>query len=137
MLDKFCKNINKNSYQRIYDKVLRHLVKQGKVSVDRKSGQCKYRGPNGTSCAVGCLISDEEYFKGLDNQSNNFNNNITDVAVYFGLKIKKSKLTFLEDLQEMHDYSFFTEDLIKRSNEVAKRYKLKRFVFPKDFHFSR
>lgn len=29
-------------------------------------GKCKYRGPNGTSCAVGCLLTDEEVGEGED-----------------------------------------------------------------------
>jgi hypothetical protein len=46
--------------QEAFDRVVRHLLKQGRKAAD-SDGVCRYRGPDGTSCAVGCLIPDEEY----------------------------------------------------------------------------
>jgi hypothetical protein len=51
--------------QEIFDKVATHLITQGKQSL-RDDGEwedkfCAYRGPDGTMCAAGCLIPDEEY----------------------------------------------------------------------------
>ena len=46
--------------QEIFDTVLAHLRKQGKAAANI-DGDCQYRGVNGTSCAVGCLIPDELY----------------------------------------------------------------------------
>lgn len=57
--------------QGIFDKVAQHLNDQGvQAAVPNEYGvmECRYRGPNGTMCAVGCLIPDEEYdpdFEGL------------------------------------------------------------------------
>lgn len=45
--------------QEIYDKVKTHLLKQNRRSKER-GGQCLYRGPGGTACAVGCLLTDKE-----------------------------------------------------------------------------
>lgn len=45
--------------QEIFDKVIKHLYTQ-KVQAIR-DGDCAYRGENGTMCAVGCLLTDEEY----------------------------------------------------------------------------
>lgn len=44
--------------QAAFNKSARHLLKQGKKSgLSKPWGyQCLYRGPNGTSCAVGALI---------------------------------------------------------------------------------
>ena len=58
-----------NTIQEVFDHVAAHLIKQGKQSLtDKKEGYsysgiygCAYRGVNGTSCAVGCLIPDDEY----------------------------------------------------------------------------
>lgn len=44
--------------QEIFDKVARHLLTQG-VRSSRGSNTCVYRGPNGTMCAVGCLLPDD------------------------------------------------------------------------------
>jgi hypothetical protein len=59
--------------QEIFDKVATHLITQGvqaKIITDHGTGHtsCVYRGPNGTMCAAGCLIPDDEYkpeFEGL------------------------------------------------------------------------
>lgn len=48
----------------IYDYVRAHLLRQGvrSAGLDRDGNEaCRYRGDNGTSCAVGCLIPDEMY----------------------------------------------------------------------------
>jgi hypothetical protein len=49
------------SKQQVFDKVALHLLKQNKRSEESANGACLYRGPNGTMCAVGCLIPDELY----------------------------------------------------------------------------
>lgn len=46
--------------QEIFDKVATHLATQKVASFERFQG-CLYRGPNGTMCAVGCLIPDSAY----------------------------------------------------------------------------
>ena len=46
--------------QEIFDTVLTHLRKQGKAATDL-GGARRYRGADGTACAVGCLIPDELY----------------------------------------------------------------------------
>lgn len=54
--------------QQIFDKVAAHLLTQGKkamVSTDQAAA-CMYRGPNGTRCAVGCLIPDELYHEDFE-----------------------------------------------------------------------
>jgi hypothetical protein len=47
--------------QEIFDTVARHLFTQGTQAFDADVARCQYRGPNGTKCAVGCLIPDEAY----------------------------------------------------------------------------
>lgn len=46
--------------QEIFDIVIDHLFTQGQQALD-DYGSCVYRGPCGTKCAVGALISDDEY----------------------------------------------------------------------------
>ena len=45
--------------QQVFDTVVRHLAKQGRPSIGDE-GACKYRSGE-LSCAVGCLLTDEEY----------------------------------------------------------------------------
>lgn len=51
---------NQAEAQEIFNKVATHLLTQGKRSV-ASDGSCMYRGPEGTKCAIGCLIEDDEY----------------------------------------------------------------------------
>lgn len=50
--------------QEIFDTVARHIFKQGVpggYTNEENFFCCQYRGEEGTSCAVGCLIPDEVY----------------------------------------------------------------------------
>jgi hypothetical protein len=52
--------------QEIFDKVVNHLLTQGKPAME--DGRCKYRAAGGLRCAVGCLIPDGVYrpsFEGI------------------------------------------------------------------------
>ncbi len=46
--------------QQIFDKVVKHLLTQGKKAM-MNAESCAYRGKDNTSCAVGCLIPDRYY----------------------------------------------------------------------------
>ena len=45
--------------QEVFNQVYTHLMSQMAKSEDDIG--CVYRGPNGTKCAAGCLIADDEY----------------------------------------------------------------------------
>jgi hypothetical protein len=46
------------SKQELFEIAVRGVYAQGRQSIS-KTGQCRYRGPGGTKCAVGHLIDDE------------------------------------------------------------------------------
>lgn len=53
--------------QETFDTVVNHLRQQGKRAVDPTlGGTCLYRAPDGSKCAVGILIKDEEYFPSME-----------------------------------------------------------------------
>lgn len=54
--------------QELFDKVATHLLKQGRRSV-RANGECAYRGKDGLRCAIGVLIPDDKYGRGLEGLS--------------------------------------------------------------------
>ena len=54
--------------QEIFNKVATHLIAQGKRSTGF-GGACAYRGYDGTMCAAGCLIPDDEYKPEFENKS--------------------------------------------------------------------
>lgn len=85
--------------QEIFNRVWTFLNTQGKPSYD---GSCLYRGPNGTACAVGCLLDDKtaEKFDTFVDPS------ISNIARYHYDELPRELLfhiDFLNELQEAHD----------------------------------
>lgn len=61
-----------NSAQEIFDKVVIALRKQGKKSMDNSTSEgniCRYRDRSGNKCAIGHLLSDEEYRSSMEGNS--------------------------------------------------------------------
>lgn len=104
------------SNQKIFDKVARHLLNQGRRSVN-SGGSCMYRGVDNTMCAVGCLIPDRLYSKELENRPARNHSVIAVLEKARVLTPKQaadtinssertpSKAYLLDRLQEVHDLS--------------------------------
>lgn len=83
--------------QKVFDTVASHLLTQHRKSMN-KNGMCMYRGPSGTRCAIGVLISDKQYvpeFEGKDVPHL--------VGAVHGWDLDTWDEEFLADLQEIHD----------------------------------
>jgi len=50
----------------VFEYVKNHLLKQNQQSMCGSG--CYYRGPQGTSCAIGCLIDDDFYDESLEDE---------------------------------------------------------------------
>lgn len=107
--------------QQLFDDVVNHLRKQGCKSLSEKEGFCRYRGKNGTSCAIGGIIPDELYFPGLENKTVHMicfprdgeaSYELSNVANLIG----KSNQKLGDALQVVHDVKEITdwEDEFKR-----------------------
>ena len=85
------------SEQEIFNHVITHLANQERQSVGY-DGECRYRSPEGMSCAVGCLISDEDYEVEMEG---------ADVAYlikrFEAVSWMASHRDLLDDLQDLHD----------------------------------
>lgn len=57
--------------QEVFDKVVKHLLTQKARAVvgDPDNQSCRYRTAEGLKCAVGCLIPDDMYSIGMENNS--------------------------------------------------------------------
>lgn len=91
--------IDMKDAQSIFDTVAKHLLTQGEQSYDEVYG-CLYRGPEGRTCAIGCLIDDKYYDPDMEGR------NIDGLYdEFFGMFpdgfFQHRKL--LAALQEMHD----------------------------------
>ncbi len=86
----------------VFNHVVEHLRKQGCQSLFSQKNMCAYRGDGGTMCAVGALITDEEYSPSMENNS---------ISVLFekdllhpDLKKRvEPNLKMLSELQVLHD----------------------------------
>jgi len=89
--------------QELFDKVAKHLLTQ-KAKAMRVMGyepRCAYRGEDGKSCAVGCLIDDTEYAPWMEGNPVDW---LFDMDLPLTLREKlEGNRGLLLDLQEVHD----------------------------------
>lgn len=111
--------------QQIFDKVVNHLLTQGKKSVSPLNPKkCLYRGPDGSSCAVGCLITDKYYNSIFENKTALSLYVIKAVERSLGQPLSVEQKKLLQELQHIHD----DEDAWSWPyilSDVAKSWKLK------------
>ena len=105
--------------KQVFRTVAEHLLKQKKQSVYKD--ECLYRAPQGLSCAIGCLISDEHYSEDLE--SNSVDSTAIKDAVSRSLNqpVTSSDVNMLQDLQDLHDYAT-VESWERRLDELADDY---------------
>lgn len=88
------------SLQDIFEHIATHLIKQGKASFN--GAICAYRGKDGYSCAIGCLIPDEEYSRKMEGGG------VSELMAKFYPEINKEidrdKQNLLIRMQNIHDY---------------------------------
>jgi hypothetical protein len=82
--------------QEIFDTVVTHLLTQNEQSVGM-DGECLYRGPGGLKCAVGALITDDEYSIDMEE------NSAATVILRFNLDRFSAHTDLLDELQSIHD----------------------------------
>lgn len=89
--------------QEIFNTVATHLLTQRRKSV--VAGSCKYRTDEGLKCAVGCLITDEEYDPRMEGNSIDFliYGDLDDPPVAPSLSRFMEHSQLLRDLQRIHD----------------------------------
>ena len=125
--------------QEIYDTVLAHLRKQGRAS-RTIAGGCRYRGPDGTACAVGCLIPDELYdhrIEGLSvveimggethTASPSVRYKFRETLARITRRLGAEHLQLLENLQRAHDQLLADGGLARWEREmedIARHFKL-------------
>ena len=87
--------------QEVFTTVARHLLKQGKKSVDLfDSCRCLYRDERDRKCAIGCLIPDDLYHATMENL------NVVELFSEFGSirqLFEGLSIDLLEKLQTIHD----------------------------------
>ena len=109
------------SMSRIFYKVKKHLLKQNEISL--KDGVCVYRGEDGLTCAVGCLIPDGLY--GAQMERHRVTDSIVNGSLgsVIGLNPHKRriKIGLLRSLQHLHD-AFPPKEWPKELDELQVMY---------------
>lgn len=111
--------------QEIYDTVCAHLAKQKTRSMTMDS--CSYRGEDNKSCAVGCLITNDEYDEEMDSI-----HLITGVREIFeryphvANRIGMDNLPLLGRLQVAHDTPTSAKDLKLTLSNIAETFQINK-----------
>lgn len=94
--------------QQIFDTVVKHLAAQKTRSYGTYkshgvwSTSCLYHGPNGTKCAVGCLIPDEKYSPDMEGL-NVYRINLEEILCLDHDYVVNEVVSMLLELQRCHD----------------------------------
>ena len=104
--------------QEIFNHVVTHLREQGQPAVST-DGLCSYRTPDGLSCAVGCLIDEDEYQEEMDANGYQLGKLLRAFGEFrhFG----QANLALLVELQRAHDNWFVdnTTDLVELLRRIG------------------
>mgnify|MGYP003406154580 CR=1 FL=1 len=115
------KTLSQATAQEVFDQVARHLLTQGKKSISENNQYCMYRGFNGTKCAAGCLIADDEY-------RSEFEIKTWAELVMGGYVVSKNHYVLIMKLQSVHD-EYNIEDWKSILNRLAEESDLKPIDF--------
>lgn len=120
--------------QEAFDKAVRGLASQNwelsmsdpdPGAVHNAGAVCAYRGVGGRRCAIGWLISDKEYFAGMEGESVR-SVKLRDVKALERphTERKDTWVNFLLDLQHVHDDSGSPDAVKQRMRAFANKYNL-------------
>jgi len=113
--------------QKLFEIASNHLIQQNAKSISTtsngefKKGLCLYRGDNGLKCAIGSLIGDEHYNKGIEGLDIGPGNIMSLISATHGVAPEEVDVEMLFTLQDIHDHHETSEwsNLLK---EVSNKY---------------
>jgi len=111
--------------QETFDFIVKHLAEQKKAA--RNYSTCLYRTPDGRSCAVGCLLSDEVAIKCDARSWDSSIDKVWDDAkaeLILSDKDECGAIEFYQKMQNAHDDSSNADELRQRLNSIADLYLL-------------
>lgn len=118
--------VNNKSFQEIFDFVANHLLTQNAKAVE-DNGTCRYRYSY-LKCAVGALISDEDYRSSFEMQGLRHLAGKIEKTIFSD--IEESRLAFLIHLQEIHD-DYAIEEWPEKLSILGSDYNLSNKILEK------
>ena len=105
---------------KVFKQVAEHLLNQNEPSMD--GDDCVYLNEDCTlQCAVGCLISTENYSMDLENCTIEVDTVQDAVSKSIGSPLNKEDINLLSKLQDIHDYKP-VEDWYKSLDTIAEEW---------------
>jgi hypothetical protein len=117
--------VNNKSLQEIFDFIAEHLLTQNAKAIEG-SGTCLYRCGD-LKCAVGALISDEDYDCNFEMQSLRILSSKKETIFNH---IEESRLEFLIHLQTIHD-DFLIKEWLEELSILGLRFNLSNKILEK------
>ena len=93
--------IKRANEQQAFETAITQIIVQGRQSMDTY-GTCLYRGPDGTRCGIGALITNKEYRKGMECKSVH----VLGEQGLLPLALLDFDMYFLKRIQELHDFKW-------------------------------
>lgn len=123
-----------STYQELFDRAVQGILTQGCPSLQNPEG-CAYRGVNGSKCAIGHLLTDEQ-MKEYDIKEG------TSPEMFPGKLLREllpnmsycSNLEFLMDLQDVHDKSSHSD---VDANEFLKNFRMRAGKFAEKWNLNK
>jgi len=111
--------------QEIFNKVRDHLLKQNAKSLKKHSIHCAYRSDSGLKCAIGCLITDENYEAAHEGLGAEEVPVVQMVERSLDILIDPETSRLLYDLQDLHD-NYNVDEWAYQFDVVADSFGLER-----------
>lgn len=110
----------------LFIKVREHLLKQNAKSMDKKGTACMYRGEEGRMCAVGCLITDENYTPEIEwtlvsSMLRTKNGRLAAALEKSGVPLTPLAIELMHELQSVHDHRQ-VKDWNNALNDIADKH---------------
>lgn len=111
--------------QEIFDIAYRGLASQGFEQSSSSDGKCFYRGPNGRKCAIGWLISEEDYSPEFEATGVGHETDVVTAApLMAAARIAQEDAEFVYDLQRCHDHKYSPDEMERGLRTFASYYSL-------------
>ena len=105
---------------KVFKQVAEHLLNQNEMA--RQGNDCVYLTKDcKLQCAVGCLISKENYSLGLEGSTISEDKVQDAVSKSIGSPLNKEDINLLNELQDIHDYKP-VEDWYKSLDTIAEEW---------------
>jgi len=103
----------------LLEKAITHVIQQGVPSVSQY-GKCFYRGKDGLKCAVGALISDENYNIDLEHNPASAEIVVEAINKSCNVRLTGKVADYLDHVQESHDDSKLSKNFVSDFKNTIK-----------------